>query len=81
MGRRKAVVSADGAAMAEVERLVREGKYASVSEFVREAVSEKLSRLRRTRLEEQVARYCTTPDERDAEDLVPRQAYLDDQEG
>jgi Arc/MetJ-type ribon-helix-helix transcriptional regulator len=73
MGRKKAVINADASAMGEVERLVAEGKYGSVSEFIREAVAEKLARLRRTRLEEQVARYALAATD-DDEDLIAGQA-------
>jgi Arc/MetJ-type ribon-helix-helix transcriptional regulator len=76
VARRKAVVSANPDAMAEVERLVKTGQYASVSEFVRQAVSEKLARVRATRLAEQVDRYCATPDE--DSDLIRRQSFPDD---
>jgi Arc/MetJ-type ribon-helix-helix transcriptional regulator len=75
MGRKKAVVSADAGPMAEVERLVAEGQYASVSEFVRQAVAEKLARHRRTRLEEQVARYCAGSEADAEDDLVSGQAF------
>ena len=75
MGRQKAVVSADGPAMAEVERLVRDGRYASVSEFVRQAIAEKLARLKRDRLEEQVARYGQESGTDEDDDLVAGQAF------
>ena len=75
MGRQKAVVSTDAAAMAEVERLVRENRYASVSEFVREAIAEKLVRLKRERLEEQVARYGQEAGTDEDDDLVASQAF------
>lgn len=58
MSRKKAVISADPAALADVEALVREGKYATVSEFVREAMADRLTRIREARIAEQVARYC-----------------------
>ena len=41
-----------------IQRLVASGHYRSTSEFIREAIEEKLERLRRVRLSEQVSRYC-----------------------
>jgi Arc/MetJ-type ribon-helix-helix transcriptional regulator len=80
MARKKAVVSAEPDALAAVQSLVRRGKYASVSEFMREAMAEKLGRLRQTRLNEHVARYCRDSDLRDADDLIAQQAFPRDDE-
>lgn len=55
--RKRAVVSADPADLDEVERLVRRGRYATISEFVRLAVTEKLERERAAMLAEQVEEY------------------------
>jgi Arc/MetJ-type ribon-helix-helix transcriptional regulator len=38
--------------------MVRRGRYRTSSEFLREAIDDKLERLRRDLLAEQVARYC-----------------------
>jgi Arc/MetJ-type ribon-helix-helix transcriptional regulator len=80
MARKKAVVSADDSVLADVERLVGQGTYGSVSAFVREAMSEKLARLRRAQLAEQVARYCRDPESGESEDLISGQAFPDDED-
>lgn len=74
--KRKAVVSADAAHLDEVEALVRQGKFRTVSDFVRRAVAEKLERIEAQRLADEVARYCDEKagDETDAE-LVEWQAF------
>jgi len=73
--KRKAVISAREEDLAAVEALVRQGRYRTVSEFVREAMAEYLERVRREQLAEQVTRYCdeVRPDE-DAE-LIGWQAF------
>ena len=68
-------MSTDVSVMTEVEQLVRQGRYASVSQFVREAVAEKLDRLLRKRLEEQVATYGHAIDVEEDEDLLASQAF------
>ena len=57
---KKAVVSADAAAWHRVEELVRQGRYATPSHSVREAVAEKLARLDEASLDLAVARYVET---------------------
>jgi Arc/MetJ-type ribon-helix-helix transcriptional regulator len=81
VGRKKAVVSADPAVLAAVEAYVRDGTYSSVSEFVREAMAEQLTRVRQARLSEQVARYVAGrhDDDRDA-DLIAAQAVPDQED-
>jgi Arc/MetJ-type ribon-helix-helix transcriptional regulator len=75
MGHRKrAVISADANALAEVEHLVRRGRYATVSEFVRAAVAEKLERERAQRLADQVAEYVRAGHADEDLDLVEAQA-------
>jgi Arc/MetJ-type ribon-helix-helix transcriptional regulator len=56
--KRKAVFTADPDQLARIQIVVTEGRYRSSSEFFREAIDEKLERLRRERLAEQVTRYC-----------------------
>jgi Arc/MetJ-type ribon-helix-helix transcriptional regulator len=58
---------------------VRCGKYRSVSEFLREAIDEKLTRMRRRRLEDQVARYCAKGYANEDPDLVRIQAFESDE--
>jgi Arc/MetJ-type ribon-helix-helix transcriptional regulator len=78
VARIKAVISADPDALADVEALVRGGQYATVSEFVREAIAANLVRVRQARLAEQVARYCASgakqQDDDDTDDLIASQA-------
>ena len=73
--KQKAVVNADKDDLTEVEGLVARGRYRSVSQFVREAMAEKLSQLRALRLEEQVARYVTSGRASEDTDLIEHQAF------
>lgn len=73
----KAVISADAEHLAEVEILVRDGKFRTISEFVREAMREKLERTRATRLAEQVSEYCRHGYQHEDSDLVAAQAFPD----
>ncbi|MCW5888989.1 MAG: ribbon-helix-helix protein, CopG family [bacterium] len=72
--KRKAVISAEAGDLDAVEALVRQGQYRTVSEFVREAVSEKLARHWRERLGEQVDRYCTAGTDGADDELLEWQA-------
>jgi len=56
--KRKAVFTAQPDQLDQIQALVRSGRYRSSSEFLREAIDEKLEGLDRERLAEQVARYC-----------------------
>jgi len=80
MARRKAVISADQEALADVEALVEEGRYATVSEFMREAIAWNLTRIRQARLAEQVARYCESGHAEEDGDLVSAQAFPRDED-
>jgi len=71
--KRKAVVNALADHVDRVEGLVDAGIYSSVSEFVREAMAEKLARLEQERLARQVAQYCAVEDHDD--DLIAAQAF------
>jgi Arc/MetJ-type ribon-helix-helix transcriptional regulator len=75
VGRTKAVINADPVVLAAVETYVRDGRYASVSAFVRDAMAEHLVRVRRARLAEQVARYVAGPETDEADDLIAAQAF------
>jgi len=57
---KRTVISAESSQLADVERLVDAGRYRTVSEFVREAMVEKLQRERDSALAEEVARYVAT---------------------
>ncbi len=56
--KRKAVFTAEPTQLDQIEAVVRSGKYRSASEFLREAIDEKLRSLMQERLEAQVASYC-----------------------
>ena len=80
MARKKAVISAEPAVLAEVEALVQRGAYPTVSAFVREAMSDKLARVRNLELREQVAKYCREGSDKDDDELISAQAFPDDVE-
>lgn len=73
--RAKAVINADRRQLVAIERLVDKGAYASTSQFVREALDEKLERLREARLSDQVARYAAAGLGDEDDDLVAAQAF------
>lgn len=72
------MVSTSPEHVAEVEKLVGAGHYRSVSEFVREAMAEKLERLAAARVAEQVSRYCAMEQD---DDLIAGQAFDADDPG
>ena len=74
MAKKKAVFSADPAQLEEIQEIVRSRRYRSASEFLREAIAEKLGRLRRDVLAEQVDRYCAKGYAREDEHLIAAQA-------
>ena len=67
------------AQLEEIQSKVRAGLYRSTSEFLREAIDEKLERLRRDRVAQQVERYCTLNDPETEEELIAAQAFDADQ--
>jgi len=72
--KRKAVFAAAPEQLEQLQAVVRSGRYRTASEFLREAVAEKLQRLRRQRLAEQVASYCARGHAGEDRDLVDLQA-------
>ena len=56
--RQKAVFTADPEQLRQLRVIVQSRRYRSASELLREAIDEKLERLRRERLAGQVDRYC-----------------------
>ena len=72
--KRKAVVNTEVDQLAEIEGLIDAGLYRTLSEFVREAVADKLKQVRRQRLAEQVSRYCRAGYADEDLDLIGRQA-------
>ena len=76
--KQKAVVNADPVHVAEVDRLIHAGRYRSLSEFVREAMAEKLVHLAQDRVAEQVERYCSVEQAEVDDDIIAAQAFDDD---
>ncbi len=73
--KRKAVISADSEDLERIEELVRARRFKTVSEFVRQAMQEKLARFAEARLAEDVARYCAEGRATEDGDLVDAQAF------
>ena len=72
--KQKAVFTAEPNQLEEIQEVVRSGRYGSTSEFLREAIDEKLQRLRLERLAEQVEHYCTAGLDGEDRELVDLQA-------
>ncbi len=75
--KRKAVFTADPQLLEHIEALVRAGRYRSTSAVPREAISEKLEKVRRLALADEVARYCDAG-HGDEDDLIDLQAGPED---
>lgn len=73
--KQKAVVNAERSQLERVQRLVQDGRYRTVSEFVREAVAEKLERIEQDQVSEAVARYCAAGHADEDIDLIGAQAF------
>ena len=76
--KRKAVFTAERAQLERIEELVKAGRYRTSSELIREAIDEKLERVRRDVLNEQVARYCDAGYAAEDPELVDVQALDSD---
>lgn len=76
MGARKVktVFTADAEQVAAIDALIQSGRYRTTSEFLREAIDDKLRRLRAGRLSDQVARYCTGGHADEDRELIDAQA-------
>jgi Arc/MetJ-type ribon-helix-helix transcriptional regulator len=73
--KRKTVFTAEPAQLARIQELVKTGRYRTSSELIREAIDEKLERVRRGELAEQVARYCGAGYDKEDLELVDLQAF------
>lgn len=73
--KQKAVINAERSQLERVHRLIQRGRYRTVSEFVREAVEEKLARLEADRVAEAVERYCAAGHGDEDTDLIGAQAF------
>lgn len=71
---KRTVVKTDPAQVARVLTHVAEGRYRTVSDFVREAMDEKLARLDEALLTDEVARYCAAGHAEEDTDLIAAQA-------
>ncbi len=72
---KKIVVTAAPEQLDQIRRVVRSGRYRSSSEFLREAIEEKLDRLSGDLLAEQVAGYCERRYAQEDEGLIAGQAF------
>ena len=73
--KRKAVINAEQSQLERVQRLIDSGRYRTVSQFVREAVDEKLARIEQDRIAEAVERYVAAGHAHEDSDLIEAQAF------
>jgi Arc/MetJ-type ribon-helix-helix transcriptional regulator len=73
--KRKAVINAEKSQLDRVQRLIERGRYRTLSEFVREAVEEKLERVQQDYVAEAVTRYCAAGHAEEDGNLIAAQAF------
>ncbi|MGB3563596.1 MAG: hypothetical protein WBH85_02925 [Thermoanaerobaculia bacterium] len=73
--KKKTVFNANPGQLEEIRAVVSTGRFRSASELLREAIDEKLERLRRERLEAQVESFVAEPNEAWDDELVDLQAF------
>ena len=73
--KRKTVINAEASQIERVQPLIEAGRYRTLSEFVREAMDEKLQRIERERMAEAVERYCAAGHAVEDLDLIDAQAF------
>jgi Arc/MetJ-type ribon-helix-helix transcriptional regulator len=73
--KRKTVINAEASQIERVQPLIDAGRYRTLSEFVREAMDEKLQRIERERIAEAVERYCAAGYAAEDLDLIELQAF------
>ena len=56
MGRAKIAITVDEQALAEIDRLVRDGRFPNRSKAIEDALHERIARLRRSRLAQECAK-------------------------
>jgi Arc/MetJ-type ribon-helix-helix transcriptional regulator len=80
MGARKVktVFTAESRQVTAIRRLVKSGRYGSPSEFLREAIDDKLRRIRDLDLAAEVERYCADGHANEDLDLIAMQAFPED---
>jgi Arc/MetJ-type ribon-helix-helix transcriptional regulator len=72
--KRKTVINAEASQIDGVQPLIDAGRYRTLSEFVREAMDEKLQRIEQERIAEAVERYCAAGHATEDLDLIEVQA-------
>ena len=73
--KRKTVINAEASQIERAQSLIDAGRYRTLSEFVREALDEKLQRIERERIAEAVERYCAAGHAAEDLDLIDVQAF------
>jgi len=76
--KKKIVFAAEAEQIEQIQAVVSTGRCRNTSEFLREAIDEKLQQLRRERIAEQVERYCSEDYDGD-EELIASQAFDSDE--
>lgn len=72
--KRRTVVNAEPRQIERARALVTVGRYRTLSDFVREAVDEKLARVEESLLADEVARYCAGGHADEDTDLITAQS-------
>lgn len=72
--KRKAVINAEASQIERVRPLIAAGRYRTLSEFVREAMDEKLQRIEQERIADAVERYCAAGHADEDIELIGAQA-------
>ena len=73
--KKKTVINAEAAQIERVQPLIDAGRYRTLSEFVREAMDEKLQRIEREQIGEAVERYCAAGHAAEDIELIGVQAF------
>ena len=73
--KRKAVINAEASQLERVQPLIDAGRYRTLSEFVREAMDEKLQRIEQERIAEAVEHYCAAGHAGEDIELINIQAF------
>lgn len=73
--KKKTVFTAEPWQLAQIQALIQAGHFRSTSAFLREAINDKLAALQRSRLAEQVGRYCADGHDEEDGELIEVQAF------
>jgi len=73
--KRKAVINAEASQIERVQPLIDAGRYRTFSEFVREAMDEKLQRIEQERIAAAVEHYCAAGHAGEDIELIDVQAF------